>query len=87
MQAAMQATMQAAMQAAMQATMHAAMPVPVLSCILCLLLQYYWGDGNYIGGLNPRQANPYIHVSDPAAGSPKHLTSAAAGADWHGALA
>lgn len=28
-----------------------------------LLLQYYWGDGSYIGGLNPRQANPYVHVS------------------------
>ncbi len=26
-------------------------------------LQYYWPDGNYIGNLNPRTANPYIHVS------------------------
>jgi hypothetical protein len=32
---------------------------------LLLLLQYYWGDGNYIGGLNPRSANPYVHVSCP----------------------
>lgn len=26
-------------------------------------MQYYWADGNYIGNLNPRIANPYVHVS------------------------
>ena len=24
---------------------------------------YYWADGNFIGSLIPKRANPYVHVS------------------------